>query len=306
MDKSVNRFTSNHRVELTERGKAQALEAGRLFRRFLESKCLDDNSDHPNPRSISFYTSPYSRARETCSNIIEGIKDLENVEYNVYEEPRMREQDFGNYQSKADEMEKIWEERAQYGHFFYRIPHGESAADVFDRISSFNETLFRKFEQPDFPNILVLVTHGIWARVFLMRWFKWSYEQFESLKNIPHCQYLIMKKQQENDRYELKSHLETWDEVPDDELNDEIESEVKEEVCFNVKNKLLNPQDFDISVIIEAQANAIIANRKKNLKIQEAFNRIRDHSPFEMRTKERKARSKERNDGNFTLCEQYK
>lgn len=115
-----------------------------------------------------------------------------------------------------------------------------------------------------------------------------------------------MKKQQENDRYELKSHLETWDEVPDDELNDEIESEVKEEVCFNVKNKLLNPQDFDISVIIEAQANAIIANRKKNLKIQEAFNRIRDHSPFEMRTKERKARSKERNDGNFTLCEQYK
>lgn len=283
MDKSVNRFTSNHKVELTQKGHSQAQEAGQVLRRFLEQECLDE-IDHPNPRSISFYTSPYSRARETCSNIVDGIKDMDNVQYKVYEEPRMREQDFGNFQSTAEEMEKIWEERAHYGHFFYRIPHGESAADVFDRISLFNETLFRKFEQDDFPNILVLVTHGIWARVFLMRWFKWSYEQFESLKNIPHCQYLIMKRGDSN-KYELKSHLETWDEIPADQLNQQIATEVKEEVCFNIKDKLTNPEDFDINVIIEAQASAIMENRQKNVLIQEAFNRLRDSSPYEMRTK---------------------
>ena len=29
----------------------------------------------------------------------------------------MREQDFGNFQPSLDEMELIWKERAQYGHF---------------------------------------------------------------------------------------------------------------------------------------------------------------------------------------------
>ena len=94
----------------------------------------------------------------------------------------MREQDFGNFQPSLDEMELIWKERAQYGHFFYRIPHGESAADVYDRVASFMESLFRQFRSDDFPNILVLVSHGIWSRVFIMKWFKWSYEEFESLK----------------------------------------------------------------------------------------------------------------------------
>ena len=70
----------------------------------------------------------------------------------VYEEPRLREQDFGNFQPGAAEMSRMWQERADYGHcmkeilvinlsevnlisVFYRIPNGESAADAYDRIS---------------------------------------------------------------------------------------------------------------------------------------------------------------------------
>lgn len=280
MDKSVNRYTSNHKVELTQRGHKQAKDAGLVLRQFLQHELFVDTTHHPNPRSISFITSPYCRARETCSDIVEGIEDLPDVNYSIYEEPRMREQDFGNFQSTAEEMNKIWEERAHYGHFFYRIPHGESAADVFDRISSFNETLFRKFEQPDFPNILVLVTHGIWARVFLMRWFKWSYEEYERLQNIPHCQYLIMKKDSDSDRYTLKSHLSTWDEIPEDQLDQKIASEVKQEVCFNSRNNIKNPEDLDINVIIDAQASAIHEIIEKNRKTHDAFTRSRDFSPF--------------------------
>ena len=68
----------------------------------------------------------------------------------------MREQDFGNFQPCSAEMERMWQERADYGHFFYRIPNGESAADAYDRVSGFNESLWRQFGEDDFPSVRVL------------------------------------------------------------------------------------------------------------------------------------------------------
>lgn len=184
----------------------------------------------------------------------------------------MREQDFGNFQSTSEQMEKVWQERAHYGHFFFRIPHGESAADVYDRIASFNETLFRQFQQENFPNILILVTHGIWARVFLMKWFRWSYEEFESLRNIPHCHYLIMKREATSGKFILKTPLKTWDDLPDSDIDEEVvKDEFAREVCFNTKNKLSNPEDFDITSIIRAQRDAIKSNKNKDREVEDAF-----------------------------------
>lgn len=183
----------------------------------------------------------------------------------------MREQDFGNFQSTPEEMEEIWAQRAHYGHFFYRIPHGESAADVYDRIASFNETLFRQFGQEKFPNVLVLVTHGIWARVFLMKWFRWSYEDFESLRNIPHCQFLVMK-QHESGKYILKTPLRTWDDLPELDMEEEISKEFTQEVNFNSMNKIDNPDDMDLRAILRAQLSAIEENRAKDQEIRDAYN----------------------------------
>lgn len=273
-DKSVNRYTPNHKVALTDEGHNQAKSAGLVLKEFLQHVSLEDEDRNKtrNPKSILFYTSPYLRARQTCNNIIDGIKDVPGVTYKVHEEPRMREQDFGNFQSTSEQMEKVWLERAHYGHFFYRIPHGESAADVYDRIASFNETLFRQFQQDNFPNILILVTHGIWARVFLMKWFRWSYEEFESLRNIPHCHYLIMKKQSEGGKFRLKTPLKTWDDLPDSDIDEEVvKREFGDEVCFNTKNKLANPEDFDITSIMRAQRDAIKLNRHKDRQIKDAF-----------------------------------
>jgi broad specificity phosphatase PhoE len=73
-------------------------------------------------------------------------------------------------------MERMWHERAAYGHFFYRIPNGESAADAYDRIAGFNESLWRQFGEHEFPSVCVLVTHGLMTRVFLMKWYHWSGE----------------------------------------------------------------------------------------------------------------------------------
>lgn len=106
----------------------------------------------------------------------------------------------------------MWQERADYGHFFYRIPNGESAADAYDRISGFNESLWRQFGEDSFPKVCVMVTHGLMTRVFLMKWYHWSVEYFEDLRNVNHCEFVVMKLKDDG-KYALESQLRTWTEL---------------------------------------------------------------------------------------------
>lgn len=106
----------------------------------------------------------------------------------------------------------MWQERADYGHFFYRIPNGESAADAYDRVSGFNESLWRQFGEDDFASVCVLVTHGLMSRVFLMKWYHFTVEYFEDLRNVDHCEFLIMRKE-DNGKYTLDTKLRTWSDL---------------------------------------------------------------------------------------------
>jgi broad specificity phosphatase PhoE len=167
--------------------------------------------------TLHFFTSPYRRTRETTEGILETLTSDEEEpspfkrsNIKVHEEPRLREQDFGNFQPCSAEMERMWQERADYGHFFYRIPNGESAADAYDRVSGFNESLYRQFGEDDFASVCVLVTHGLMSRVFLMKWYHFSVEYFEDLRNVNHCEFLIMKKQEDSGKYILQNKLRTW------------------------------------------------------------------------------------------------
>ncbi|RAL67953.1 hypothetical protein DID88_008677 [Monilinia fructigena] len=132
-------------------------------------------------------------------------RDIHQIipDHKVYEEPRLREQDFGNFQPCSVEMERMWQERADYGHFFYRIPNGESAADAYDRVSGFNESLWRQFGDDDFASVCVLVTHGLMSRIFLMKWYHFSVEYFEDLRNVNHCEFLIMRKSNDSGKIHI-------------------------------------------------------------------------------------------------------
>lgn len=57
-----------------------------------------------------------------------------------------------------------------------------------------------------------LVTHGLMSRVFLMKWYHFSVEYFEDLRNINHCEFLIMNKQPSG-KYVLENKLRTWSEL---------------------------------------------------------------------------------------------
>lgn len=169
---------------------------------------------------IHFFTSPYRRTRETTEGILSTLTSdtpspspFPRNQINVYEEPRLREQDFGNFQPCSAAMERMWQERADYGHFFYRIPNGESAADAYDRVSGFNESLWRLFGDDDFASVCVLVTHGLMARIFLMKWYHFSVEYFEDLRNVNHCEFVVMQKGADNGKYILENQLRTWSEL---------------------------------------------------------------------------------------------
>nr|DAD18990.1 TPA_asm: hypothetical protein HUJ06_020453 [Nelumbo nucifera] len=118
--------------------------------------------------------------------------------------------------------------RVLYGRFFYRFPNGESAADVYDRITGFRETLradidIGRFQPPGQrnPNMnLVIVSHGLTLRVFLMRWYKWTVEQFEGLNNFSNGGMIVMQTGY-GGRYSLLVHH-TPEELREFGLTDEM------------------------------------------------------------------------------------
>ncbi|KAH8784601.1 putative phosphoglycerate mutase DET1 [Hyaloscypha finlandica] len=191
-NRDIHQTIPDHRVKLTPEGWLQAYDAGRRLRDLLRA---DD--------TLHFFTSPYRRTRETTEGILKTLTSDEpsptpfpRHSIKVYEEPRLREQDFGNFQPCSAEMERMWQERADYGHFFYRIPNGESAADAYDRISGFNESLWRQFGEDDCASVCY----------------------FEDLRNVNHCEFLIMRKKEDSGKYILENNLRTWSELKRERL----------------------------------------------------------------------------------------
>ena len=149
-------------IALTELGHAQAEAAGReLGREFLDDALI--------------YCSPYRRTRQTLDGLLRGAGLSERPP--VLEDPRLREVEHGYYDYESQQ----WD-RAMHGWFYYRFRGGESPADCFDRVSTFLETMMRQVQRKQCERILI-VTHGLTIRCFVMRFLHLSVEQFEALAN---------------------------------------------------------------------------------------------------------------------------
>ena len=193
-DRNHYRTIPDYALMLTPNGVAQARQAGREIKEIIGSE------------NIHVYLSPYFRTRQTCQYIRESIET--NV-VKTTEDPRLRELDWGHLRH-PDDNEEIIRARDSFSTFYYRIPDGESGADVYDRVSTFLETLHRDFNKKEYPQNTLIVTHGLTLRLFLMRWFHWTVEEFENLRNPRNCQVVVMQKNAK-DRYELISELKKRD-----------------------------------------------------------------------------------------------
>lgn len=190
IDKDIYKVIPDWKVELTEKGHQQASDVAAELYRAIEG-------------DVSIYNSPWTRAKQTTDHI---WNLFQNRLHKRYEDPRLREQEWGNYQT--DEFKKrIKEERYKFGTFFYRMPEGESGADVYDRVTTFLGTLYRDFEKEDCPKNIIIVSHGLTIRILLMRWLHWSVEKFESLENPDNCEVVEMELNKYTQKYELVSEL---------------------------------------------------------------------------------------------------
>jgi broad specificity phosphatase PhoE len=185
VDEKIYIDTPDNKLKLSELGVQQALSAGKKLKEILGEK-----------ENIKFYVSPFLRTKQTFEHI---IKSFDKNQYTYIEDPRLREQEWGNYQDPSI-FSKIKEERKKVGRFYYRFPTGESGADVYDRASLFLTSFFRlvdcetkKKQKHSYQNV-VIVTHGLFIQLFLMRYFKWTVEEFDKLDNPKNCEIIILEK----------------------------------------------------------------------------------------------------------------
>jgi len=178
-DRSAYSQTPDSQIQLTRLGKLQGEAAGTQIRKLVGES------------SVRFFYSPYMRTRQTLHCI---LKAFEGQEVQMCAEPRLREQDFGNFQD-VEQMSEVYKERQKFGRFYYRFPNGEAGTDVFDRVSDFWSSLLRSMDANPVEN-LVLVSHGLLMRIFCMVYFHWTVEEFEQVWNPSNCEVWALEKGQ--------------------------------------------------------------------------------------------------------------
>jgi broad specificity phosphatase PhoE len=192
VDRDIYKTVPDYALPLTDLGRQEAVGTGTNIKSII------------GPERVQYYVSPFWRTRQTYLGIRSVIS---NGMEKYYEDPRLREQEWnqklGSGKGYKDNEEL---ERDHYGHFYYRFNGGESCADVFDRVSDFLNTLFRDFEKKDFPNNVIIVGHGMTNRLFLMRWFHASVEEFETWANPKNGEFYFLDRA-DNEKYKLVTPL---------------------------------------------------------------------------------------------------
>ncbi|GAX81779.1 hypothetical protein CEUSTIGMA_g9207.t1 [Chlamydomonas eustigma] len=189
----------DHSVPLTEEGRQQARQAGlTLLSMMRESHYLAEVSLEGSSQiddddfRIFILTSPYARTLETTDLLLEAFTDDQIA--GVRSAVQLREQDFGNFQD-SKKIDQDLSDRIKFGRFWFRFPNGESGADVYDRLTIFEDHLVRDMIIGRYSGVsLVLVTHGLTLRIFLMKWFHWTVDEFLEVYNPKNCDPVVLEK----------------------------------------------------------------------------------------------------------------
>ena len=169
----------DHLVALTENGVAQANAAGR----WLADYCARNAIPLENAR---IWRSPYRRTRQTSEEFNKYLRVND-----IREDITLVERQFGLFDALPEEewerqfpkeyadCKRLWDNA---GNFYLRLPGGESPFDVTLRVHQFMGTISR-----DSADTLFVFTHGITLRCFLLRWFHYTPEWYESERNPKNC-----------------------------------------------------------------------------------------------------------------------
>jgi 2,3-bisphosphoglycerate-dependent phosphoglycerate mutase len=193
VDQSKHFDLADHAIPLTDLGKQQAYTSGKWLGQYF----LDNNTPETKTR---FWVSPYTRTRQTADEVIRGVTSMAEqsnseeqykFKFDRKEHINLVEQQFGLFDGipEDDLAEHFPREAAHYnkqvefeGKIWARMPLGESRFDVAIRVHQAFGTFHRDFDKKGI-NQLVIVSHGVTIRAFIMQWLHHPYEWFEEEKN---------------------------------------------------------------------------------------------------------------------------
>ena len=172
---------ADHAIALSARGRKQAEAAAGHVNGLLKSDSV-----------TALWSSPYRRARETAGLIAAGVAG--QIHHRM-ESVLLCEQQFGLFSGVPDaELPTLFPaEYAHYqkysqfaGRFWARPPLGESRFDVALRVHQCFAGLIRHATDNNVDQ-LVVVSHGVTVRAFVMMWCHLSPEWFEAESNPRNC-----------------------------------------------------------------------------------------------------------------------
>ncbi|CAN5561023.1 histidine phosphatase family protein [soil metagenome] len=165
----------DHKISLVLKGHEQARAAGvKLGRKFISKSLV--------------YVSPYKRTRQTLMEALVGAGLIDNIDevspVRLYEDPRLREVEFGYEGQPAIDAQR--ELRDKIGYFWYQMERGESPVQAYDRLSGFLDSFMRQVKRSKKKKALI-VFHGLAIRIFVMRFFHLTVEEFNLMRTPDNC-----------------------------------------------------------------------------------------------------------------------
>jgi broad specificity phosphatase PhoE len=149
--------------------------------------------------NFAIYTSNYLRAIQTGDMFREVLGD--RVKFSRVE-PDIRELKWMDHARKVS-LKKEEDQREHMKAFTASNPGGESAKEVYDRMEGVISRLYQDFSQPNFPENVVIVSHGITIRCFMMKFLNWPTSVYESLDNPHNCQVFHLSLNTKTNEYDL-------------------------------------------------------------------------------------------------------
>jgi broad specificity phosphatase PhoE len=186
LDNTVNARLPDHKIALSQHGRAQAATVGEFLAKMLVGAMR-----------TRILCSPYLRARET-SAAIEQMLAAAAIKFDKREAVELRELQFGLFDGIADaDLPKLFPREYEHyekhkrfeGEFFAPMPLGESRCNVADRVKGVFGTILRdaSAERPNPITDFIIVSHGVTIRCFRMQWMHYSWEWYEREKNPRNC-----------------------------------------------------------------------------------------------------------------------
>ncbi|KKN43539.1 hypothetical protein LCGC14_0701860 [marine sediment metagenome] len=200
VDKAVHLRKADHAINLGPNGLSQAEGVGKFL-----AQALKNNSWNGEINARLWY-SPYQRTKKTKDGILTALKrDNMTFKFGCLEHPLLVEQQFGLFDGLSDDelKEQYPNEHAHYnkhqkfeGRFWARMPLGESRFDVAQRVHQVFGTFHRDADRHGIET-LVVVSHGVTIRAFIMMWLHRTVEWFEKEPNPKNCSIRLIDNRQD-------------------------------------------------------------------------------------------------------------